>query len=132
MQTITIVAEDRVGLLSDISYILGKEKMNIESIATSTVGNTAVLLITVKDAKKASSILKKNGFNVLTEEAFVVQLEDKPGELHKVAKMLADNKINIKNVFVITKGGGKAILSVIVDRPRKAAKILKPYCLTTA
>ncbi|MEM2948630.1 MAG: ACT domain-containing protein [Candidatus Anstonellales archaeon] len=131
MQTVTIVAEDRVGLLSDISYILGKEKINIESISTNSVGNTAVIVLTVKDAKKTASILKKNGFNVVAEEAFIVQLEDRPGELHKMTKLLASNKINIKNVFVVTKGGGKAILSVIVDRPRKAAKLLKPY-LTTA
>lgn len=127
MQAVTIVSEDRLGLLSDISYILGKEKINIESIATYLVGNTAVMTLGVKDAKKTFSVLKKNGFNVVTEKAFILCLEDKPGELHKVAKLLADNKINIKNVHVVTKGDGKAILSIIVDRPKKAAKLLKPH-----
>ncbi len=127
MQTVTIVADDRVGLLADISYILGKEKINIDSISTNSIGTTAVIVLAVKDAKKTSAILRKNGFNVMSEEAFVIALSDKPGELHKVAKMLSENKINIKNVYAITKGGGKAILSLIVDRPRKAAKLLKPY-----
>jgi hypothetical protein len=127
MQTVTIVADDRVGLLSDISYILAKEKINIESISTSSIGGKAVIVLSVKDAKKTSGVLKKNGFNVVSEEAFVIQLEDKPGELHKVAKLLSENNINITNAFVITKSGGKALLSLMVDRPRKAAKLLEDY-----
>jgi len=127
MQTVTIVADDRVGLLSDISYILAKEKINIESISTSSIGGKAVIVLSVKDAKKTAGVLKKNGFNVVSEEAFVIQLEDKPGELHKVAKLLSENNINITNVFVITKSGGKALLSLMVDRPRKAAKLLEDY-----
>jgi len=129
MQTVTIVADDRVGLLSDISYILAKEKINIESILASSVGGKAVVVLYVKDAKKTSGVLKKNGFNVFSEEALVIQLEDKPGELHKVAKKLSENKINIENVFVIAKSGGKTLLSITVDRPRKALKLLKGYLL---
>lgn len=130
MQTVTIVSEDRVGLLADISYILAKEKINIESIAVDSVGKTSVIILTVKDGRKTLSVLKKNGFNVMTQKALVIRLEDKPGELHRVARLLADNKIDIKNVYVITKGDGKTIVSLIVDRSKKAAKLLKPYLIS--
>ena len=50
MKSLTIVADDRVGLLSDISYVLGKSKINIESISVDVIGNKAVIVLTIKNS----------------------------------------------------------------------------------
>jgi len=55
MHSITIVADDRVGLLADISYILGTTHINIESISVSAIGGKAVITLLVKNPEKAEA-----------------------------------------------------------------------------
>ena len=129
MKVLTIVEKDRVGLLLDISYILGKEKINIETISASVVGDKAIIVLQVKDEKKALKVLKKNGFNVLETNTIAIALEDKPGKLAEVSKLLVDNGINILNLNVTSRANGITVVTMAVDKPRKARKVLKDYLI---
>ena len=127
MKTITIIEKDRVGLLLDISYILAKEKINIESISATTLGDKAIISISVKDPKKAMRVLEKNGFHVESENIIMIKLPDKPGELAKIAKLLAENKVNMRNLYIVARDGKNTIIAIQPDRPRKAKSVLKDY-----
>jgi len=127
MKQIVIIAEDRVGLLADVSYLLGKAKINIESISVEVVGNKAVIRMVVKDEKRATEVLTKNGYKVVTSDALVIKLKDEPGELSKVAKSLASNQINIENINLLTKSKEYALIALRVDKMKKAEKLLKDY-----
>lgn len=125
MRPITIVADDRIGLLADISYILGKAKINIEGVGVSVVGNKAIIILSVVDAEKTGVVLTKNGYKVMESDVIVAKLEDKPGELGNITKKLADNSVNINNVHIISKDGKHTILALLVDKPKKARELLK-------
>lgn len=125
MHSITVVADDRVGLLADISYILGTTHINIESISVSAIGGKAVITLLVKNPEKAEVVLKNSGFSVSPGDVLFLRVADKPGALAEIAKKLADNKINGENITMITKEGGNGILSIRVDRLRKAKDVLK-------
>lgn len=127
MKDVTIIAPDKVGLLADISYILGKAKVNIESIAVTSVGGKAVITVLVKNSEKATDVLEKNGFKVSSGNIIFIKILDQPGKLSEVAKMLADSKINVANLNLISKDGKYTIIGVTVDRPRKAKKVLEEY-----
>lgn len=131
MKSITIVADDRVGLLADISYILGKTKINIESISVDVVAGKAVILVGVKDLEKAMGILKNSGYNVAETNALILKLDDKPGELGRITAMLADQHVNIEGVHILSRDGRTTILSMVVDKPKKAQEMLKPYIVTS-
>jgi len=63
MKDITIIAPDKVGLLADISYILGKARVNIESIAVTSVGGKAVITVLVKKQPESNGCAyQKTGF----------------------------------------------------------------------
>ena len=113
----------------DISYILGKEKVNIENISATSVKDKAIILLQVRDEKRVAQILKKNGFNVIEDDSLILKLEDKPGELAKISKMLADNSISVDNLYIVSKDKNYTYVSIAVDRPRKARRILKDYLL---
>lgn len=127
MKTITIVSKDEVGLLADISYVLAKEKVNIESISMDVVGEKSVITLGVDDERKAREALKSSGYNVSEEDSVVVKLEDKPGELSRITRMLADSKISIRNVLLVSSDGRNTIISFAVDKPRNAEKLLKDF-----
>lgn len=127
MKTITIVEDDRIGLVSDISYILGKEKINIENISFNSVGGKGIISIQVHDERKAINTLNKNGFKVLETDLDILKLEDKPGKLAEITKLLADNKIAIINLHIISKGEGYVAIGITTDKPKKTKKVLNSY-----
>ena len=127
MKSITVVAEDRVGLLADISYLLGKAKVNIEAISVDVVAGKAVISLTLRDDIKAKGILENSGYKVAESNVVVVKLSDQPGELSKITNTLAQEKINIENVHMLSKDGKTTILAVVVDKPKRAAKLLEKY-----
>jgi len=129
MKDISVVAEDRVGLLADISYILGKSRINIDSIALSSVGGKAVLTLVVKNQEKAKSVLERSGFQVSSSNVIFVKVEDRPGALSEVAKKLADNSISVDNLQLVSKDGKHTIVGISVERPRKAKKLLANYLI---
>ncbi len=129
METLTVIAPDKIGLLLEVTTVLGKEKINIESISLEVVGNKAIIrLILEKGAvKKAKSLLEKAGFQVVASDTLVIKLNDKPGELAKVAKILAESKVSIESVHVIDKQNGKTLDAIKVDDAKKAEKLLREY-----
>jgi hypothetical protein len=127
MRELVIVTKDKVGLLAEISYLLGKENINIESISADTVGRKAIIHLVASDDKKAEELLNKAGFEVMHSDMIVVTLEERPGELSKIAKILADAQINIKNVQLLTKEDDKALYAISVDKIKKAVELLRSY-----
>jgi hypothetical protein len=125
MKTITIVEQDRVGLLMDISYILGKEKINIESITANAVGGKAIITLSVKDSNEAKKTLLKNGFHIIEEDMLMVSMRDRPGELAALAKLLKDNGINMQNLYMVSKDAKNTIIAIKPDKPKKAMELLK-------
>lgn len=130
MKTITIIAEDEVGLLADMSYILGKARVNIESISGDVVSNKAIITLYLSDSEKAKKVLSAAGYNVIESNSVVVKLTDEPGELSKVTKLISDSGVNIENVHVLSRSDRVTVLSITVDKPKKATNILKDYLIS--
>ncbi|MEM2962996.1 MAG: ACT domain-containing protein [Candidatus Anstonellales archaeon] len=127
MKHIVIVVDDRPGVLADISYLLGKSKINMENVSVEVVGGKGIIHIFLKDDTKARKILTINGYNVISPEHIVLRLENKPGEWAKAAGLLKKEKINILNVQLLTKGRTHHIYSLITDNNKKAEKVLSSY-----
>ena len=127
MKSITVVSEDKVGLLAEISYVLAKSHINIEALDFDVVGKKAIVSLTIKEAEKAKNTLRASGYHIAEENCVMIKLTDKPGEFNRMASMLAEEGINIEKVHMISREGKKAILSLVVDEPESATKILRDY-----
>ena len=119
---LVVTARDRMGLIADLSYILGKSKINIEDINVVKVGKTVIIDIQVSNEYKAKQLLSANGYTPIKSEALLIKLKDEPGALASVARLLSDNKIRINRIDVVKKGDGVAVVGVEVDKKKKAKK----------
>jgi len=131
VKQVTIVADDKVGLLADISYILGKAKINIESINADLVGGKAIVGLTLSDEYRGKSVLEASGYRVSELNSVVLKVKDKPGELSKITNMLSKEGVNIQNVHMLSKDKDTAVLSLVVDKPKRAADLLKDCVLSS-
>lgn len=127
MKELTIVAEDSVGLLADISYLLGKSRINIEALTAGIVGNNAVIHMVVRDEKRAKEVLEKNNYSVVSSDSIVIELDDMPGALSELSKKLTNAKVNMEKIYPLAMGGKTALYAVKVDKQKKAMKVLEEY-----
>jgi hypothetical protein len=127
MKELLVLAKDRIGLLADLSYILGEAGINIESISAEAIGDKAVIHLILSDDKKGKEVLEKGDFIVLSSDAIIVKVADLPGELSTLTKILANAKIGIKNVQLVTKENNIALYALRVEKTKKAANLLKEY-----
>lgn len=127
MKPITIIENDKVGLLADIAYILAKNKINIETINVNVVCGKAIIGLTTNDPKKAADVLYKGGYKNINQDYFVIRLEDKSGELNRIASLLSQSKINITNVHLLARDGKQTIIALSTDKIKKAREVLKGF-----
>ncbi|MFH0834858.1 MAG: ACT domain-containing protein [Candidatus Micrarchaeota archaeon] len=127
MKTITVITKDRVGLLADISGILGESHINISSIAAEAHGNAGIIRVTTDDPAKTKSVLKKAGFDVSAFEMVIVRLKNKPGELARLTRELAENHIDIKNAYQFPASKSEVVFGFETSNVPKAKKIAASF-----
>lgn len=131
MKSITVISDDKVGLLAEISHVLAKKQINIECMDFEVVGKKAIVALTVTDTESAKEALGSSGFDVAEENCLVIRLDDKPGEFNRVAGMLAHEGIGIEKVHMVSREGKRALLQLVVDKPEPACRILHDYLSTS-
>ncbi|MBI5158858.1 ACT domain-containing protein [Candidatus Micrarchaeota archaeon] len=127
MKQLVVVAVDKVGLLARVARVLAKAKVNIESVSCETAGKQAIIRIVVSSEVKASSVLKKAGFEVVSSDALVVKIANKLGALAEVAEALSRKKINIENVHLVHKGAREGIFAIKTSKQEQAMRLLKKW-----
>jgi hypothetical protein len=127
MKTITIVADDKVGLLADISYILAKTKINIESVNVDVVAGKAIITIGIHDPVKSKVAVEAAGYKVEDPNTIVIKIKDEPGEFDRVKAVVAKEGVKIEKSNLLSNDGKIAVMSVTVDKPKRANVVLGPY-----
>lgn len=131
MRELTIFAKDRVGLLADITEMMGKNGINIEFLSGEAVAGIAVLHMTFSDELAAATLLEKAGFTVIGSEILVLRIPNRPGEIGRISRMLSNEGINIQNIYFMGEKAKHGFFAVKVDRYEDAKKILKKYVSNT-
>ena len=127
MRPVTVVCEDRTGLLADVSYILSKSNVNINSLDVHVVGGKAVISLEVKDPKKAQTILEKNGFSTVDLEAIVIKLSNKFRTIGEVKALLESKRVKAENISEISSDVNDGVFAITVNKPRKASRLLEQF-----
>jgi hypothetical protein len=130
VKTITIVADDKVGLLADISYILAKSKINIDAINVDVIGGKAIISLMLSDAVRGKTVVEAAGYKCEDPAAVVIKIPDRPGELNKMTATLSKEGVNVQNVHMLAKDGSSTVLSIVVDKQKRAAMILQQHLIT--
>lgn len=115
-----ITMEDRPGSLAKLGETMGKAGINIEGACAVTGGGKGEIHILVPDAAAARSALKAAGISVTGErEVLIIDAKDRPGELGRVSRKLAEAGVNIQLFYIST--GMKFVIGVDDAKKAKAA-----------
>ena len=122
---IVIEAEDRPGMMASLGELLGEAGVNITAAAVFTHDGRGFLHFVVREADRALSALQDGGWQVVSvQEVLSVSLDDRPGELGRFARRLADAGINITSLYIAGGRAGDKEMVVAVDDLHRARRDL--------
>jgi hypothetical protein len=99
---ISVLVENEMGILHKITDLLADHGINIEAVAGYEVleSKNAEMMFVVDDTLRASDALKAKGYGSVDEnDVIVVEMENKPGALKTVTRLLAAKGINIRYIY---------------------------------
>jgi len=123
----TVFLPNRPGALSQFIELFANEGINIIGVASEIHDESGIIKIAMDSDKKFSYILTRAGFTTLETSMLSIDLEDKPGELLKLTKILAQNDINITTVYGTSYGNKVSRILLNVSNPETALEILSKH-----
>jgi hypothetical protein len=123
---ISVFLENRKGRLYEVCSLLGKNDINILALTIAETEDFGVLRTVVNKPEQAIKVLKDNGFAANITDVVVVGVEDKPGGLANILKILNDNNINIEYMHsMVVRFSENALMVFRFDNPDEAIKVLE-------
>ena len=122
---LAIFLENRPGMLARVCDALAENKINIYAISTSDTVDHTVIRMVVSDYRRAQHIFEEHGTLCVEDDVLMIEGDNKPGSLSKIAHKLATAKINIEYAYCATPPDAKKGLLVLrVANARQALKVL--------
>ena len=124
MQRIIIMAENRVGVIAEISRALAVDGINIETLDTKDVGSSGIVILTTDHPNKALHALKNAGFKAVSDDAIIIKLVDEPGALAKVAEKFKRANVNIRSIHILNCQDGYSMVALTTNDRAKAEALI--------
>jgi hypothetical protein len=102
---LTVILNNVPGTFASLGEALGGAGINIDGICGFPSGNEGVVHLLVEDTGGARSAIEGAGHEVRGErDVLVVDVQDKPGEVGRVCRALADAGVNLDLIYPTNKG----------------------------
>jgi len=122
---LALFLDNRPGTLARLANELAKARINIHAISTSDTVDHSVVRLVVNDYRKALLLFEEHGTLVVEDDVLMVEGANKSGELARIARRLAEAKVNIEYCYSATPAEARRGLLVMrVSNPTKALKVL--------
>lgn len=121
---LSVFIENKAGRVSEVTDILGTAGINIRGFSVSDTAEYGILRLVVDRPDEGMAALKSHGFTVKESDVICIRLDDAPGSLARVLKIVSDAGVNIEYVYslistyvVINVGDADRALQLLKDQP---------------
>jgi hypothetical protein len=120
---LALFLENKPGTLARVCDSMQEAKINIYAFTTSDTVDHSVVRMIVSDTRKALLLFEEHGTLVVESDVLMIEGDNKPGSLARIAHKLAAAKINIEYAYCATAPDAKKGLLIL--RPSNCKKALK-------
>jgi hypothetical protein len=99
LKQFSIFLPNKPGALARLAKLFADKGVNMLGIASEVRDDSGMVRIAVPGSSDISSILSQAGFANVETPLISVEVDDKPGELFRVAQALSEAKVNITTVY---------------------------------
>lgn len=128
IQQISVFLENRAGQLAEITGILADNGIDLRAINIAETADYGVLRLIVRDAHRASAILLERGFILTMTPVVAVAVDDRPGGLAGLLKLLPEAGIDVEYMYsIFGQVDGKAHMILRVADTEKLVAVLHSH-----
>lgn len=131
IRQLSVFLENRHGTLVEVTELLARENIDIRAMALADTQDFGILRLIVNDPDAAKAALAKIGFVASINEVTAVAIDDNPGALSEVIRVMAENQINIEYMYAfLTNHKDNAYVVLRVIDNDNAAEVLSANGIT--
>lgn len=119
-----VVVPNQPGILRRLTQLLSQEGVNIDSLLMETSAEVASFRFLLEKENGLRRTLENEGFHVVDDKVFRLDLPNRPGEIDQLTRKLAEQGIAIRYLYGTSHGQTTKVVFA-VDRPEDAAGIVK-------
>lgn len=122
---ISVFVENKTGKLAEITGILGEAGVDLRAMSIADTTDFGILRLIVDKPEVALNVLKNAECIVSVNQVVAVSIDDTPGSLARVLKLLLDEGISIEYLYAfITRKKENAYVILRMEDNDRAIKIL--------
>ena len=99
LKQISISIENSPGRLYEVTRALGEAGINLRALNLVDSGDFGMLRLLVSDLAKTRRIMMENHMPARVDDVVSVEIEDKPGRLSDLLKLLMEAKISVMYMY---------------------------------
>ena len=119
----SVFVKNRVGMLNELCTIISEAKINIRGLSTVVEAESAIVGLIVDDENRTKEVLHKHNLKFGESTILTVRIDNKPGQIAKITKVLSDQHIDIVNAS-LTAEGEHCLLVLMTTNNKKANEVL--------
>ncbi len=122
---VSVFLENKKGRLAEVTGLLRAEGINIRALSLADTADFGVLRLIVNDPDRCLAVLKAHELAAQVTDVLAVEMDDKPGGLHRIVEVLDREGINVEYMYsFFNKKGDSAIVVFRSDDAAEAAAAL--------
>ena len=123
---LAVFLSNRPGALARVCEELAKAEINIHALAVSDTADHSVVRMVVGDPTKALMLLGERGVLALETDVLMIESDNEPGTLARIADRLAKSDVNIEYAYLATSvRSEKGLMILRPDDFEKAQRVLR-------
>jgi hypothetical protein len=120
---LAVFLSNRPGALARVCDALAKAEINIHALATSDTVDHSVVRMVVSDPTRALMLLGEAGVLALENDVLMIQSDNYPGTLARIAERLSQAEVNIEYTYMA--GMLNADRGLMILRPNDVDKAMR-------
>lgn len=125
VEQLAVFLANKPGTLAEVCDALAADRVNIYGLTISDTVDHAVVRMVVSDTRRALAIFEARGTLVVETDVIMIENDNKPGSLSRIATILSTHKINIEYAYLASMPTArKGLLIMRVQDPNRALKVL--------
>jgi len=123
---LSVFLTNKPGTLAKVCEELARAKINIFALTITDTVDHSVIRMVLSDTVRALHIFEERGVLAVQNKVLMIENDNKPGSLGKIAARLAKAKINIEYAYLATSPKAKhGLLILRAEDTKGALKVLK-------
>ena len=124
IRQLSVFVRNEAGRLQEITDCLYENNIDIRALSIAETSELGILRLIVDDIDKAVSALQEEGYIVRITDVIGCKLEDRPGGLAKIVKVISEIGVNMEYMYAFLTKTDSAYLVIRVEDNEAVEKAL--------